>query len=140
MKSTLQKDFNMALEKVGEEKLRRDLEIQAVRHFIFALERYLRLSPADTVEEVKRDIINRELLYYPPRPEQDLAELHAQVLKSGIFAWYGEAKEENLSFVGPLSIEDLYRTARTLLPEKYMMADHKNWAYGREPLSTIFLR
>lgn len=133
MKTTLQKDFNLALENPNSE----ELSIRAVCHFIAALERYRRTLPDDQVYKLRHEIGRRELLYFPA--DSELGSLHARVLQDGIFAWSGEKTDEGLLFIGTISVAELYRAARSILPPKYMMVSHSAWACGKEPLVTAFL-
>lgn len=133
MKTTLQKDFNLALENSHSE----ELSIRAVCHFLAALERYRRTLPNGQASELRHEIGRRELLYFPT--DKELDGLHARVLQDGIFVWCGENVGEDLLFIGAISMADLYRVARSILPPKYMMTSHNAWACGKEPLVTAFL-
>lgn len=135
MKTTLRRDLSIALEHPG--KL--EFEERAICHFLVALERYRRTLLPHKALALQLELANRELMYFPPAENQVMADLHAQKLESGVFAWLGEAHWENILFVGDIGMEDLLRMAQTLLPAEYMMVDHTAWANGKEPLVTAIL-
>ena len=85
---TLQKSFNMAFETPpGSEDTVLRAE-DAVRHFLFALERYLRQANERKATEVMNEIQKRELKYIRPRNDGELPDLTICVRSTGIMAWY----------------------------------------------------
>lgn len=135
MKTTLRKDLNIAMEHPGAP----EFEERAICHFLAALERYRRTLPPNKTLELRRELANRELMYFPPAESQVMSDLHAQKLESGIFAWMGEPLWENILFIGDIGVNDLSRMAQTILPAGYMMVDHMGWSRGEEPLVTAML-
>ena len=91
MKTTLRRDLSIALEHPG--KL--EFEERAICHFLVALERYRRTLLPHKALALRLELANRELMYFPPAENQVMADLHAQKLESGVFAWLGEAHWAN---------------------------------------------
>lgn len=135
MKTTLRRDLSIALEHPG--KL--EFEERAICHFLVALERYRRTLLPHKALALRLELANRELMYFPPAENQVMADLHAQKLESGLFAWMGEPHWENILFIGDIGMNDLSRMAQTILPAGYMMVDHMGWSRGEEPLVTAML-
>ena len=137
--TTLQKSFNTAFETPPGSKdtvLRAE---DAVRHFLFALERYLRQIGVSKANEVMGEIRKHELKYIRPQNDCKLFELTVSIHSSGIMAWYGKAANNNLSFAGDIDLKCFYRFAKSILPAEYFYVSHVTWARGDAPMACVLL-
>ena len=136
---TLQKSFNLAFEAPPNSDGASPYLEQAVMHFLFALERYLRTLPAAKATAVEQKIKDHEMRFRRPNDLCVLQELQVHICKTGIVVWYGKASDRSLAFVGKVDLECLYRFARAVLPRAYFSVSHIEWGLGRAPITNILL-
>mgnify|MGYP006922129727 CR=1 FL=1 len=129
MGNNLQKDFNQAFESrksIYNQIATRFKEAAAFKHFLAALSYYTKTLDADQIETLEHEIRWHEFVFTQPENLEQLAGVVVDVGDKHFRAWYQqeEPMENILAFSGDVSLNELYRFAKTILPAGYFGIDY----------------